>query len=242
MAWWSRALDLLYPSACPGCDRSTQASRDFCDLCLATIHLPRSPLCSVCGDPFAGIGEDHPCHRCLALPRAFGVARAGATYASADDGSSPLARALQRYKYTPDVGLAPVLGGLMASRFSLDPADYDVIVPVPLHIRRLRWRGFNQALLLARHVGKHHRLRVDPFVLVRTRATDPQVELDDAARRRNVAGAFAVTGRRTVEQLRVLLVDDVYTTGATADECSRTLLRAGATRVDVAVLARAVLH
>lgn len=170
------------------------------------------------------------------------MARACATYVASAPASAPLKRALQRYKYVPDVSLAPALGRLLLVHCPLTPASYDVLVPVPLHIRRLRWRGFNQAQLLARHVARQNRLPLDPFALERTRATDPQVELDDDARRRNVNGAFVVPDAARVRGRRVLLVDDVYTTGATANECSRTLLRAGARHVDVLVLARAILH
>jgi len=206
------------------------------------IRPPSSPLCSVCGDPFAGAGSDHLCHRCLTHRPSFGVARACATYAASAPESAPLKQALQRYKYTPDVSLAPTLARLLLAHCPLRLAGYDMLVPVPLHIRRLRWRGFNQAQLLARRVARHHRLPLDPFALERARPTSPQVALDDDARRRNVAGAFVVPDPACVRGRRVLLVDDVYTTGATANECSRTLLRAGAQHVDVLVLARAILH
>jgi len=119
---------------------------------------------------------------------------------------------------------------------------HDLLVPVPLHLRRLRWRGFNQALLLTRPLAQRCGARLDPFVLARTRPTSPQVGLDEAARRRNIAGAFAVRDPAVVRRRSVLLIDDVYTTGATVEECARVLRRAGASRVDVLVLARAVLQ
>ena len=153
-----------------------------------------------------------------------------------------MGRALHRYKYVPDVSLAPALARLMLRQAPYDSSSYDMMVPVPLHIQRLRWRGFNQAQLLVREICRAARVPVDPFVLERTRATAPQVELDTSARRRNVAGAFSVTDSRRLRGRSVLLVDDVYTTGATANECSRALLRGGAARVDVLVLARAVLR
>jgi ComF family protein len=111
---------------------------------------------------------------------------------------------------------------------------------VPLHLRRLRWRGFNQAQLLAAALAARGDLAVDPFALVRHRPTPPQVGLDATARRRNVVGAFAVPDPFRVRAKRVLLVDDVYTSGATTNECSRVLRAAGARRVDVCVLARAL--
>ncbi len=151
--------------------------------------------------------------------------------------SSPLAAALHRYKYGRDTTLAPALAELLSDHCPLS-VNHDVIVPVPLHIRRLRWRGFNQALLLAKPLAKRFGVPLDPFILRRTRATPPQVSLGEADRRRNIAGAFAVRIPGLVRDRSALLVDDVYTTGATVNECARALRRAGARRVDVLVLAR----
>ena len=123
----------------------------------------------------------------------------------------------------------------------LDLANYDVVIPVPLHLARLRWRGFNQASLLARRVAARRQVPVDVFSVERARATQPQVELDEKGRRRNVAQAFRVSCSARIRKRRVLLVDDVYTTGSTVNECSRALRHAGAARVDVLVLARAML-
>jgi len=115
-----------------------------------------------------------------------------------------------------------------------------VIIPVPLHISRLRWRGFNQAHLLARHLPGQG--VIDPYSSTRIRPTRPQVDLRESERRRNVAGAFRVTRPERIDGQRILLVDDVLTTGATVDECAGALRRAGARSVDVLVLARAVQH
>ena len=199
-------------------------------------------MCQVCGEPFAGAGVDHLCHRCLTQRPSFGVARACITYLAIDSEPSPLARTIQRYKYGPDASLAPALSTLLLRLAPPLPRSYDFMVPVPLHISRLRWRGFNQAHWLARSLAHQQQISIDPFVLERTRATAPQVQLDMASRRRNVTGAFRVTDTRRVHDRSVLLIDDVYTTGATANECSRTLRRAGAAAVDVLVLARAVTH
>jgi len=200
-------------------------------------------LCSTCGIPFGTRGgADHLCARCLARPLRFRRARAGAIYDTAATGDHPLKSVLQRYKYTRDVSLAPALARLLAERAPLPLGAYDLIIPVPLHADRLRWRGFNQALLLGKHLARPGGVTLDPFSLQRIRPTRPQVELDEGERRHNVAGAFQVTRPERVRRRHILLLDDVYTTGATVNECSAALRRAGARNVDVLVLARAVLH
>jgi ComF family protein len=241
--WWNAALNLLYPPSCYGCGCPTERPA-FCSACEARIARPQSPLCICCGAPFQTRGgADHRCGRCVAHPPRFGRARACAIYDARDRddagaGSDPLKALLQRYKYHRDVGLAPLLGALLARRAPLSPVEYDAIVPVPLHISRLRWRGFNQAQLLAR--GFAGGRAIDPYALARVRPTRPQVDLHESERRHNVAGAFQVVRPERVAGRRILLVDDVYTTGATVDECSHVLRRAGARSVDVLVLARAV--
>jgi ComF family protein len=242
--WWNAALSLLYPARCYSCGRPADRPR-FCRTCHAAIAMPQAPLCTICGMPFqTRDGADHPCARCLARPPRFGRARACALYdaraTTLHAPTDPLKALLQRYKYHRDPGLAPTLGALLAQRAPLAPAAYDLIIPVPLHISRLRWRGFNQAQLLAQPFAKAR--PIDPFSLARVRATRPQVDLHESERRRNVAGAFRVTRPERIEGQRILLIDDVFTTGATVDECSDVLRLAGAHSVDVLVLARAVQH
>ena len=116
----------------------------------------------------------------------------------------------------------------------------DLIIPVPLHPRRLRWRGFNQSVLLGREVGRAWGIPLDPFVLTRKTETVPQSTLTLKERRPNVRGAFSISPRRSVENLRLLLVDDIYTSGATVNECTRVLLHSGAREVQVLTLARTV--
>lgn len=164
------------------------------------------------------------------------MARACATYER--HALNPLIDVLQRLKYGRDVSVTKILAAYMTERLPLT-VDHDLIVPVPLHRQRLRWRGFNQSAALARAVGRVAHRRVDPLVLSRVRATPSQVGLGVSERRRNVRGAFAVRRPDGLRGCSVLLVDDVMTTGATADACARALLSAGAQSVRVAVLARA---
>jgi len=211
--------------------------------CQAEIRTPRAPLCVLCGAPFGTVEDiEHRCSRCLADVPSYGRARACAAYATADRADHPLKAVLQRYKYTPDVTLARPLGRLLTERCPLAVQDYSVVIPVPLHVSRLRSRGFNQSQLLARLLARQAGVRMDPFSLERVRPTRPQVELDHAERQRNVRHAFKVCRPERIRNQRILLVDDVFTTGATADECSRELRRAGAVAVDVLTLARAVMQ
>jgi ComF family protein len=239
---WDAALTLLYPPTCCGCGVRTEHS-GFCSTCDAAIVSPTPPLCPACGTPFQTRGDaDHLCSRCLSHRPRFGRAVACALYDAADAAEHPLKSAVQRYKYTRDVSLARPLGQLLWQRAPVGVDAYDVIVPVPLHVQRLRWRGFNQAQLLAGALARAVGVPIDALSLHRIRPTRPQVQLSEQERRRNVARAFAVLHPHRVRGKRVLLVDDVYTTGARVDDCSRALLRAGAHCVDVLVLARAVLH
>jgi len=116
----------------------------------------------------------------------------------------------------------------------------DLLIPVPLHHRRLRERGFNQALLLARILKKRYNKTLATRVLRRWRWTEPQVNLSEKARKNNVKGSFVISNHMTVKEKNILLLDDVYTTGATINECGRTLLKAGANEVYVLTLARSV--
>jgi ComF family protein len=122
----------------------------------------------------------------------------------------------------------------------LEEWKLNVIVPVPLHPKRLRWRGFNQSVLLGRELGRIFDLPLDPFLLQREVETPPQTQLSEEERRRNVRGAFVVNPSNSVENRSILLLDDVYTSGATVNECSRCLKAAGASEVYVLTLARAV--
>jgi len=242
MRLWQATLDLLYPPRCRGCDEPGPES-GLCAACLVAIPQPASPQCRICGTPFATAGAgDHVCGACLKRPPLFRRARAVATYDAAATQGGPLNRLLHEFKYQRDVSLAPTLATLLGQRLPFELGDYDRIVPVPLHPARLRWRGFNQALLLARRLERTIRPRVDPFALQRPRSTPPQVGLDHDERQRNVRGAFAVRKGHEPRGLSVLLIDDVYTTGATVNECARVLRRAGAADVDVLVVAHALLR
>ena len=185
-------------------------------------------------------GPDHLCGQCLKEPPPFRQARAWAYYQQGESDLQPLSTALQKFKYNRDLSVGKTLALLAAASCSSAHEQYDVIIPVPLHLARLRWRGFNQAILLSRAIGTAHGVAVDPLLLERAQPTVPQTQLSGKERRTNVKGAFTVPARDRLRDKRVLLVDDVYTSGATVTECARTLTQAGAQAVDVFTLARAI--
>ncbi len=231
------AAGLFFPPVCVACSRPPAAGAVLCDACREqTLFLTQDP-CRRCGRPLGPGRAGRTCPECRDRPPAFDRARAVAVHAG------PLAEALRRFKYHRRLSLGPRLAGLLAAGAPdglLDSAD--LVAPVPLHPRRLARRGFNQALILASGLKRPGGPRLVRDLLLRRRHTRPQVGLDPAQRRANVAGAFGVNPKRAavVESARVLLVDDVYTTGATAGECARVLGASGAAGVDVLTLARAV--
>ncbi len=237
-------LDWLYPPRCRFCGDSILGRDDcFCFRCGERIRLVTHPLCSACGRPFLDTGgDDHLCGSCLVRRPHFVRARAWACYPTEDGDDHPLREVVQRFKYGRKVSLGKPLGRLMAigCRGSLPERNLNLIVPVPLHPKRLRWRGFNQSAILAREVSSQWNLPIDPFVLLRSRETPPQTQLAEEERRRNVRRAFSLNPEKSIEGKTILLIDDVYTSGATVNECSRALMRGGAREVYVLTLARTV--
>lgn len=238
-------LDWLYPPRCCFCREAlvSHDGRSFCQACREKVRLVSHPLCTSCGRPFLGAsGDDHLCGLCMVSAPYFLQARAWACYPSGGNEEDPLREVLQRFKYGRKVSLGKPLGRLMAGGCfkSFRDCSFDAIIPVPLHPKRLRWRGFNQAVLLAREVGRSWQVPLDPFILFRSRETPPQTQLAEEERRKNVRGAFSLNPKKSVEGKVLLLVDDVYTSGATVNECSRVLTRGGAKEVHVVTLARTV--
>jgi ComF family protein len=213
-------------------------AHNFCARCWGRIAFLSDPLCIVCGFPFEfDVDAATLCAACQQRLPAFDVARSLMRY---DDASRDPLLALKR---ADRLDLAPAFARwALAARRDLI-AQADVIVPVPLHRWRLWQRRFNQSALIARAIGRLAKKPVSFLALVRTRATPSQGNMPSAAaRRRNVQGAFRVPPGRTGELRgkRVLLIDDVFTTGSTIEACARALKRAGATRVLVLTLARVV--
>jgi len=226
----------IYPWLCPLCQTPLAAEGiGFCPKCAESIQPISRPFCPSCGEPFASpFGLDHRCGRCLQRKPPFARGRAYGLYQGA------LAEGIRRLKFSEEFSLVQSLSGLLAEAFARELADanYDLVIPVPLHPKRLRERGFNQVILLAQELCRRQRLRLDCHNLRRVRDTPPQIGLTRNQREQNLKGAFALRTPKALAGRRVLLVDDILTTGATARECARTLKRAKASGVDVLVLAR----
>jgi len=225
---WADLLTLFFPVRCVNCH---QAGVLFCRECQRKVELVLPPLCPLCGSPSSF--DNQLCFQCQQAAPAIDGIRSVAVF------EGPLRQAVHAFKYRGLRSLAAPLASLMVVYCRRDPLPADVIVPVPLHRSRLRERGYNQAALLAQALGNEIGLPVRKDWLVRTRATPPQVGLDASERKMNVAGAFHCRDGDAVAGCRVLLVDDVCTTGATLESCSLALRQAGARSVWAFTLARA---
>jgi ComF family protein len=231
------ALGLLYPPTCIACQAATGAPHALCATCWSAIRLIERPYCERLGTPFAvDLGQPLLSPAAIADPPVFVRARAVAEY----DGTASLL--VHQLKYGDRLELARALGGMMTRAGAQLLEQADAIVPVPLHRWRLWGRRFNQAMALASVVSAESGIPCDPFLLSRVKRTRRQVGLTKAQRQENLQGAFRVStdAKARLQGKRILLIDDVLTTGSTANAASRALLRGGAASVDVLAFARVV--
>ncbi|MBP7340817.1 MAG: ComF family protein [Syntrophaceae bacterium] len=229
--------DVLFPPLCLSCRRVVEGVPPpvFCADCLGRISFLSGSRCPVCGVLFPDSpAGDHLCGDCLASPPFFSRARAAVVY------QGILSDAIHRFKYGRDIPTGGALARFLAD-CPFDDLDWrrcDAILPVPLHKKRLRERGFNQSLLLARALGKKHGVAVDFSLLKRRKFTLTQTGLSRQEREKNIKGAFEASRAGQIADKNLIVVDDVYTTGATVNECARILKHNGATDVAVVTLAR----
>jgi len=225
---WASVLNLLYPPRCVGCN---ELGTWLCQQCVSQTPRVEPPFCFRCGGrldaPISGL-----CLQCRIVPLQVSRIRAVFYFEGA------IREAIHRFKYDGAMALAEPLGQLMADYWLTHATQSDMIVPVPLHSRRRRKRGFNQAALLAEKLSERAELAMDATTLVRHRATASQVGLDVKQRKSNVRDAFRCTTDRLTHR-RVLLIDDVCTTGSTLEACALALRKGGVDSVEALTLARA---
>lgn len=240
MIWQSvfkNIADVIYPPACLGCSDILQPEKEkyFCGACQEKIKYLNESICPVCGIAFLDSpAGNHLCGHCLEQRPYFSIARAVAAY------EKVILEAIHRFKYGRDLSTGSILASFMADfQFpDFDYRNYSLIVPVPLHIKKLRQRGFNQSVILAQALKKKWQIPLNYFLLKRSKSTLTQTGLHKKEREKNIKGAFAVTDTKAAEEKNIILIDDVYTTGATVNECAKTLRKAGAKDIAVLTLAR----
>ncbi len=231
---WLNIRQFFKIGHCLSCCQPLSLFEDFCPACVDSLPYMQSH-CPGCGESRPDqIGENLLCGQCQQTPRPFASVRALFHY------QRPVATYIQQLKYRRRLDLARTLGLLMAKHLKSTDKTVDLIMPIPLHRSRLVGRGYNQALELARPIAKKLALPLDYKSLVRTRKTKSQTKLSIDARRKNIRHAFAVLGNKVAGK-KIALIDDVFTTGLTAEAATHALRKSGATSVECWVLARAGL-
>jgi ComF family protein len=231
-------LDLCLPRSCAGCGQiHNQEAGFWCNECRVSIPWIASPLCPQCGRPYpdAQDSPDHLCGECSQGTFHFSSARSAVLH------SGIVRDRIHQFKFGGSLEWIPPLIELLQIAYS----DWEIpvpemVLPVPLHLTRLRERGFNQSGLLAKEFSRRFGLPVFFDTLIRRNWTDPQTRLNREQRLKNVKNAFEVSTARNVRDRRILIIDDVYTTGTTLSECARTLKKKGASEVYALTVTRAL--
>ncbi len=235
--WADAVLNFVYPPVCQICQDARAGVEEgyVCEECLGKIPLLESPYCNKCGAPFEGaITNAFQCGNCKELELNFSFARAAVV-------TNPvMLDVIHRYKYNRALWFEPFLAGLLARQAApgLLPGLWNMIVPVPLHPLKEREREFNQAERLSRGLARALNIPVNTKLLRRVKATATQTMLSREQRTANVHKAFSFCGRENLSGEKIILVDDVLTTGATTSACAKVLLKAGAGEVGVWTVAR----
>jgi ComF family protein len=243
-------LDLIFPAVCSGCDTPVSNKYLVCDSCISGVKFVSDfSSCDWCGTPFGFFGDEyqdtsetalpltgpgHLCGRCLRGGFSFEKARSVAIY------EGKVRDMIHEFKYRGRLGLEGFLESLMIEHFPYPRDVFDIVVPVPMHISKLRSREYNQSAILAYGLALGIGVRCDLRTFRKICDTRPQIECrNEEERRRNVRGAFSVVSPGSFRDKSILLVDDVFTSGSTSDECAREILKSGATSVSVFTLSRA---
>jgi competence protein ComFC len=238
-SWWDAALGLFYPRVCQLCGlrRAARADGFVCQHCRMEVCWIKPPFCRTCGLPFEGeITASFRCAHCQDLDLQFDWARASTV------ARGPVLEAIHRYKYRRQLWFEEFLAALLLAEAvpALNAADWDWLIPVPLHPVKEREREFNQAERMARRLSKAAGIPLETRLLRRVRATRTQTLLTRSERMENMRQAFALRPSVSLKGRRCLLVDDVFTTGSTTSACAQVLRQAGAATVAVWTVARGV--
>lgn len=232
-------LDQLFPPTCPSCYANVQAHGHICQACFHQLHVISDPKCACCGTPFAVEPlEESLCVVCLGQPPLFKKARSVWVY------NAISSRIIKRLKLHDDAAMLQHFSHVMRTAIADMNTSFDIVTPVPMHWKNLLVRRYNPAMWLAEILGKRLQVTVRANILRRKKRNRHQRGLNRAARLRNLTSAFTVPAavRSHVAGKKILLVDDVITTGATANACAKALLKAGALEVSVVTLARTLLE
>lgn len=228
------ARELVFPSQCALCGTPSLTGDPLCDKCLGSLELISGSRCDICGEAFAPGTDAHTCGDCATERPNFEEARAWLKF------QAPVNSIIHLFKYKRGFYFLDWMVSGMVETFRREYAgrEFDLVAPIPLHWRRLLTRGYNQALILAKPIGRKLKMKVAPGALSRTGNTPPQVGLSRNQRKENLKKAFAIKDPKRVAGKKILLVDDVITTGATVDEAARVLKKAGAREVRVLAFGR----
>ncbi len=225
-------INYLLPKRCLSCSSLTQDANSFCGNCWKNLNFINSPFCKCCGREFAlDLSEQQECLKCISHPPSFDKARALFKF---DEHSKHIIHA---FKYYDKTILAKSFAEMLSSRYSYDIAESDIIVPVPMHRFKRLFRMYNPAQILAQELHLAINLPIQMNVLVKTKWTKPQTTLSRKARLKNIAGSIKIENLSKIKGKKVILIDDVITTGTTVSLCSRLLKKAGAKEVVVLSIA-----
>ncbi|WP_069650373.1 ComF family protein [Caloranaerobacter ferrireducens] len=240
-AFFDTILELIYPEKgiCFICEEYDVAldERHICKKCFNELIFVKGNICTVCGKPLEPGYLPDRCPDCIRLKHYFEKVISPLEY------TGLVKEAIYKYKYGKKAYMYKALGPILVQAFiESDINDIDIIVPVPLYKSKIAYRGFNQSELLCRYISKILKIPLDTKNFKRIKKTEIQNKLDKRERIKNVKDAFKVVNNHVFKNKNILLIDDIYTTGATVDECSKTLLKAGANKVYVLTLATVPIH
>lgn len=229
-------LDLIYPSKtiCYMCSGGLEKDADYslCHRCYKGLPFISDHRCIKCSTPLRMIEDGPTCEQCINSKYYFDRAISVVKY------EADIKTLIYKFKYSSHTYLATTLGLIMAHKLKEEGIEADIIIPVPLHKNREKERGFNQATLIGKYISKEVNIPLDTDILIRTKNTEVMHNLTRRERLENVKEAFKVSNKRVIRNKDILLVDDIFTTGATVDACSKELVDSGARSVTVLTFAR----